>query len=65
MKRRRFAGNKSGEGVKGNRGGKGVKGKRGNGTDGKRKSFAGKRSGVRRSAPIALVIQKQWLDRIV
>ncbi len=65
---RGVVGNKGGSGVVGNKGGSGVVGNDGNRTIGKKRvdigTSAGKRSGLRRCAPIALVIKEQWLTKI-
>ena len=67
-KRKTFKGNKGARGVVGNKGGSGVVGNDGNTTVGKKRvdicTSAGKRSGLRRCAPIALVIKEQWLTKI-
>ena len=60
-------GNKSGTGVVGNKGNKsatGVVDNTGNTTVGKQKVAAGKRSGLRQRASIALIIKKEWLKKI-
>ena len=62
------AGNSQGEGNLGNAGnsqGKGNLGNTGNTILGRRKKSAGRRSGVKRCAKVALVVQKPWLDKIL
>ena len=44
---------------------KGNKGNAGNTTTGIAKKRAGKRSGAKRSSKVALVVKKQWLDKIL
>ena len=58
-------GNKGGHGVKGNKGGHGVKGNDGNATTGQKKRAAGRRSGLRRSTKMLLVVKNPWLDLIL
>ena len=55
-----------GGGVPGNRGNsKGAPGNRGNTTAGRKKKLAGKRSALRRSAKLSLVVKNPWLDLIL
>ncbi len=59
------AGNANAKGNPGNAGNaKGNPGNAGNEKKGAAKKGAGKRSGLKRSAKYALVVKKQWLDRI-
>ncbi len=43
----------------------GIPGNAGNETKGRRKKRAGKRSGLKRSSKVALVVKKRWLDLIL
>jgi len=64
----RGGGNSSGKGVHGNSGnssGKGVHGNSGNTTTGQKKTLAGKRSALRRSTKMLLVVKNPWLDLIL
>ena len=55
-----------GGGVPGNRGNsKGAPGNRGNTTAGRKKMLAGKRSALRRSTKLVLVVKTPWLDLIL
>ena len=45
--------------------GKGVLGNSGNTTAGRQKKSAGARSGLKRSAKLALIVKKHWLDKIL
>ena len=55
-----------GGGVPGNRGNsKGAPGNRGNTTAGRKKKLAGKRSALRRSTKLSLVVKNPWLDLIL
>ena len=59
-------GNLRAKGAAGNRGNvEGNKGNAGNTKTGIAKKRAGKRSGVKRSSKVALVVKKQWLDKIL
>ena len=70
-KRKVFGGNTTtarGKGVLGNRGnasGKGALGNKGNTTTGQKKKKAGKRSALRRSAKMLLIVKNPWLDLIL
>ena len=70
-KRKVFGGNTTtarGKGVLGNKGntrGKGVLGNKGNTTTGQKKKKAGKRSALRRSAKMLLIVKNPWLDLIL
>ena len=70
-KRKVFGGNTTtarGKGVLGNRGnasGKGTLGNKGNTTTGQKKKKAGKRSALRRSAKMLLIVKNPWLDLIL
>ena len=55
------SGNRSSRGVLGNRGGTG---NRGNCKKGISKERAGKRSGVKRSSKVGIIVKKEWLDQI-
>jgi hypothetical protein len=62
------AGNSQGKGNPGNAGnsqGKGVTGNSGNATTGQKKKLAGKRSALRRSTKMLLVVKNPWLDLIL
>ena len=64
----RGGGNSSGKGVHGNSGnssGKGVHGNSGNTTTGQKKTLAGKRSALRRSTKMLLVMKNLWLGLIL
>ena len=56
-------GNKGGHGVKSNKGGHGVKGNDGNTTTGQKKRAAGRRSGLRRSTKMLLVVRNPSFPR--
>jgi len=70
-KRKVFGGNTTtarGKGVLGNRGnasGKGALGNKGNTTTGQKKKKAGKRSALRRSTKMLLIVKNPWLDLIL
>ena len=70
-KRKVFGGNTTtarGKGVLGNRGnasGKGTLGNKGNTTTGQKKKKAGKRSALRRSTKMLLIVKNPWLDLIL
>ncbi len=71
-KRKVFGGNTTNaRGVLGNKGntttarGKGVLGNKGNNTTGQKKKLAGKRSALRRSTKMLLVVKNPWLDLIL
>ena len=70
-KRKVFGGNTTSKGVLGNSGntttarGKGVLGNKGNTTTGQKKKLAGKRSALRRSTKMLLVMKNPWLDLIL
>ena len=70
-KRKVFGGNTTtarGKGVLGNRGnasGKGALGNKGNTTTGQKKKKAGKRSALRRSTKMLLIVRNPWLDLIL
>ena len=68
FKRKVHSGNSSAKGVIGNSGNssaKGVIGNSGNTTSGKKKTLAGKRSALRRSTKMLLVVKNPWLDLIL
>ena len=70
LKRKRYGGNSNAKGVRGNCGGgndsaKGVYGNNGNTTVGKAKKSAGKRSALRRSTKMLLLVKNPWLDLIL
>ena len=56
---------KGAPGNRGNSGAQGAPGNRGNTTAGRKKKLAGKRSALRRSTKLLLVVKNPWLDLIL
>ena len=65
MKRKTYGGNSNAKGAYGNSGSSKRKTYGGNTTIGKSKKRAGRRSGLRRSAKVLLVMKQPWLDFIL